>query len=85
MNNKVSMYHHLWQSLKTNRHIMIQTTDRNIANRVAKAVRKRKDLDRVFKKHRELSGKRYQITATIADHGKLLTLRLVELNSIDSV
>ena len=85
MNTRISMYLHLWQSLREHRKIMIQTSDSLTAARVAKAVRKRKDLDKLFKAHRLTSGKRYQIQATIADHGKLLTLRLVEINGKDTV
>ncbi len=85
MNTKLSMYNHLWQSLKANRKILIQTTDHKIAARVAKAVRKRKDLDKVFRAHRLTSGKKYIIRSIVSENGKLLTLTLTELNSIDTI
>jgi len=85
MNNKVSMYHYLWQSLKANRKILIQTENHTIAARVAKAVRKRKDLDRVFKAHKLTSNKKYIIRSIVSENGKLLTLTLNELNSIDTI
>ena len=85
MNNKVSMYNHLWQALKASRKVLIQTTDHRIAARVAKAVRKRKDLDKMFRAHRLTSNKKYIIRSVVSENGKLLTLTLTELNSIDTV
>jgi len=85
MNNKVSMYHYLWQALKANRKVLIQTENHTIAARVAKAVRKRKDLDRVFKAHKLTSNKKYIIRSIVSENGKLLTLTLTELNSIDTI
>lgn len=85
MNNKTSMYSHLWQALKAHRKVLIQTTDHIIAARVAKAVRKRKDLDKVFRAHRLTSNKKYIIRSIVSENGKLLTLTLIELNSIDTI
>jgi len=85
MNNKVSMYHYLWQALKANRKILIQTENHTIAARVAKAVRKRKDLDKVFRVHRICTNKKYIIRSIVSENGKLLTLTLTELNSIDTI
>lgn len=85
MNNKTSMYHYLWQALKANRKILIQTENHIVAARVAKAVRKRKDLDKVFRVHRIYTNKKYIIRSTVSENGKLLTLTLTELNSIDTI
>lgn len=85
MNTRISIYHHLWQALKADRKILIQTTDHATAAKVAKAVRKRKDLDRLFKAHRLSSNKKYIIRSVVSENGKLLTLTLTELNSIDTI
>jgi len=85
MNNKISMYQSAWLTLKHKKSIDILVSGKVHADRVAKAVRKRKDLDSHFKLHRQETNRRYRIQATIDSHNKILTLKLVCLNGIETV
>lgn len=85
MNNKISMYQSAWLTLKHKKSIDILVSGKIHADRVAKAIRKRKDLDTQFKIHRQETGRRYRIQTTIDAHQKILTIKLTCLNGIETV
>lgn len=85
MNPKISMYQSAWLTLRRKKRLEILTSNRLHAERVAKAIRKRKDLDTQFKDHKLATNRRYRIYSNLDSSGKLLTLTLVCLNDTESV
>lgn len=85
MSNKISMYQSAWITLKRKKSVDILVTGKVHADRVAKAVRKRKDLDIQFKEHRLETKRRYRIQVNLDPRNKLLTLKLICLNGIETI
>lgn len=79
------MYQSAWVTLKHKKSIDILVSNKILADRVAKAIRKRKDLDRQFLAHKQETKRRYRIQATLDSHCKILNLKLTCLNGIETV